>query len=42
MTLLKEVRDDLGKIKIHNWSKMATDREARMGIVKQVRTHKEL
>jgi len=29
MTLLKEVRDDLGKIKIHNWSKMAKDREAR-------------
>jgi hypothetical protein len=37
----KGVREDLGKIKIQNWSKMVMDREAWKRIVKQVRAHNE-
>jgi hypothetical protein len=35
----EEVREDLRKIKIQNWSKMAMDTEAWKRIVKQVRGH---
>jgi hypothetical protein len=34
-----DVREDPGKIKIQNWSKMALDREARKRILEQARTH---
>ena len=36
-----DVREDLGKTKIKNWSKMAMDGEAWKRIVEQVKTHKE-
>jgi hypothetical protein len=36
-----DVGEDLGKMKIQNWSKMATDREAWNRMAKQTKTHKE-
>ena len=36
-----DVRADLGKMKIQNWSKMVMDRDAWKGIVEQAKTHKE-
>ena len=37
-----DVREDVGKIKIQKWSKVAMDREAAERIVKQTRNHREL
>jgi hypothetical protein len=34
--------EDLGKMEIQNWSKMAVDRETWRRIVKQTRTRKDL
>jgi len=36
-----DIREDLGKMKIQNWNKMATDREAWNRMAKQTKTHKE-
>ena len=36
-----DVREDLGKMKIQNGSKMAVEREAWNRIVEQAETHKE-
>jgi hypothetical protein len=36
-----DARDDMGRLKIHNWSKMAVDREAWKGTVEYDRTHEE-
>jgi hypothetical protein len=37
-----DVREDLGRMKIRNWSKMAMGREKRKRIVRQAKTHKEV
>ena len=37
-----DVGEDLGKMKIQKWSKMATDIEAWNRMAKQTKTHKEL
>jgi hypothetical protein len=37
-----DVRADLGKMKIQNWSKIAMGREAWKRIGEQAKTHKEL
>jgi len=36
-----DVREDLGKMKVQNGSKMAMEREAWKRIVEQAKTHKE-
>jgi hypothetical protein len=42
LTWEDDFRADLGKMKIENWSKMATDREAWNRNVEQAKTHKDL
>jgi hypothetical protein len=37
-----DIRADLGKMKIQNWSKMPADREKRKIIGQQAKTHKEM
>ena len=37
-----DVRENLGRMKIQNWSKRAIDREAWKRTAEQARTHKEL
>jgi hypothetical protein len=37
-----KIREDLGKMKVQNWSKMAAEREAWRRIAEQAKTHKEL
>ena len=37
-----DVREDLGKMEIQNWSKMAVDREIWRRIVEQTRTRNDL
>jgi hypothetical protein len=37
-----DVREDLGKMEIQNWSKMAVDRERWRRIVEQAKTRKDL
>jgi hypothetical protein len=37
-----DIREDLGKMKVQNWSKIAMDRDAWRRIVEQAKTHKDL
>jgi hypothetical protein len=37
-----DIREDLGKMKVQNWSKMAMEKDARRRIVEQAKTHKDL
>lgn len=37
-----DVREDLGRAKIRNWSKIAMDGEEWKKIVRQAKTHKEV